>query len=212
MASLADFYPLILPECMGAPLPAVDSAIVRAAIRFCEQSLVWDVELDPIRPGSGVADYDLDLPRDSALVNLTEVKLDGTPLRPIASLASYASSGDGSAPIGYMQPTMTEIRLVPTPPAGYGDHRLTVRAALKPDRNPNSIDDSLFNEWADGIAAGARSTLKRQPGKAWTDLQGATIDASEFATEVLQARSRALHGHVRGSLSIRPVTLGGRPR
>jgi len=109
-----------------------------------------------------------------------------------------------------MQPDLTHIELVPTPEIGAGYELLELRAVLKPARNANKISDYLYNEWAEAIAFGALSILKRQQRQSWSDPQGAVADRQEFDRKMSEARNRALHGHVKGSLSARRIPFGGR--
>lgn len=198
---LDDFHPYILPEVMGAPIPAVNLAIIRAAREFCEKSLVWEVDIPSIAISNGVSEYDLSLPDESDLIHLTSVKLEGVTVCP-------GESQDGA--LRYRQPDLEHIELVPVPELGSGFKLLELRAALKPARNANKISHFLYNEWAEAIAFGALSILKRQQRQAWSDQQGALSDRQEFERKMSEAKNRALHGHAKGSVSVRRIPFGAR--
>ena len=200
MVNLESLHPYILPEVIGAPIPAVNLAIIRSAREFCERSLVWEHDIPAVPVASNVGCYQLSLP-SADLIHLTSVKLDGIP---VPSLSDASTVGC----LHYMQPDLEHIELVPVPEIGSGYKLLELRAALKPSRNANEISEFLFNEWAEAIAFGAMSILKRQR-QSWSDPQGAIADRQEFERKMSEARNRALHGHVKGSVSVRRIPFGG---
>ena len=203
MVNLESLHPYILPEVIGAPIPAVNLAIIRSAREFCERSLVWEHDIPAVPVASNVGCYQLSLP-SADLIHLTSVKLAGVPVPPLADDSKIEMLGCTH----YMQPDLEHIKLVPTPEIGSGYKLLELRAALKPSRNANEISELLFNEWAEAIAFGAMSILKRQR-QSWSDPQGAIADRQEFERKMSEARNRALHGHVKGSVSVRRIPFGG---
>ena len=70
MASIETLHPLVAPEVLGCPSITIDSAILRAAIEFCEKSTAWRELLDPITVVDGTAEYALTIPADARLVAL----------------------------------------------------------------------------------------------------------------------------------------------
>lgn len=208
MTPLASFYPYILPECMGAPIPLVDSAILRATREFCTHSTAWRVDLDPVPLANSISDYDLDLPTGSQLVVILDVKLDGTPLWPIEGTDGIEVTGSTSQP-RYTQQTLDQIHLTPEPAGLATGAALSVRAALKPTLDATSIEDFLFDEYVEDLARGAKAILKRIGGKAWTDINGGEADYAQFKQAYHGARIRAEQGSVRSSLRARPVKFGG---
>jgi hypothetical protein len=197
MAKHEAVYPLILPEAPGCPDPTVDTAINRACWEFCEGSLAWQEPLDEISVKAGTDTYEFDIPSGSVLVVLTRVALNGVGIEPI---------GVGNPrSFGYSMPTWLEVRLHPAPS---NDSILTMTAALKPVLNTTSLPEILTARYADAIAEGAKSYLKRMPGQAWSDPGGATASYQVFKQLTVAARISSEAGRMRGNMSVRPRVFG----
>lgn len=186
-----ELYPLILVEAPGCPEPTIDAAINRACWEFCEHSLAWQEDLDavPVRAGTDV--YEFDIPSQSLLVAIVSAKLDGSTI---------------DAGRSYSLPTWLEVRLHPTPG---GDGSLALRAALKPALNASSLPGILTTRYADAVAEGAKSRIKRMVGKAWSDPAGAAVCDQEFRRLTAEARIASEVNRVRGPVSVRPRAFGG---
>lgn len=202
------FYPMLLAELPGCPLPLVRSALNRSAAEFCAASLAWQEDLDPIQVATGIAEYELDLPADSQLVVIRkgELKINGRPLLPISNASAVNPSVTGS-PTHYFQRGYGAVGLYPNPSDATG-LLMTVRAVLKPTATASSLPAILADRYYEGVSEGAKAILKRMPGKAWSDPAGAALSYQLQKTEAAKARISNEAGFVAGSMSMTPRKYG----
>jgi len=212
MALYEDFFPYVLPDVVGAPEPLVVHHIRNACIEFCEKSLIITRDHDPITVVANTVDYDLEPPAGYLVVKVQKAWLDNNPLDPIAPdfvreasvynrLFSSYNPG-GSTPKGFLQKEERSISLWPMPDRKY-TNGLTLRVALKPTRASTTIEDVVFEDYAEVIAQGALYRLMASPGKAYTNPEMAGINKGLFDQGINVARQRATHGHVRSNLSVK---------
>lgn len=154
MAALTAFHSRILPMVPGCPEPTVNQAIIDSCIDFCERSHIITRKLDPVFTASSRSEVEFDLPDQSRLVRLTVVKVDGKDIDPSleAEIDPNGSSMVSGKPRVYGTTDEGTIRLHPVPDQRY---KVQAYAALKPSRAATSVDDELFEEWGEFIAAGA---------------------------------------------------------
>lgn len=212
MASYEDFFPNILTEVPGAAEVVVENAVRNACIEFCEKSLILTRDHDPITVAAGVVDYDLEPDTGYLVIKVQKAWLEDQPLTPMApdmvkqaatynrTFSSYQAGP--STPTHYLQKDERTISVWPVPDKQYANG-LTLRVALKPSRNSSSIDDVIFEDYAEVIASGTLYRLMASPGKAYTNPELAVVHKSLFEQGVNTARSRMIHGHVRSNLSVR---------
>lgn len=171
-----DFLPWVLPSCRGVPLSMARQEIRAAAIDFCEQSLCWVDSLDNVSVRGGVADYMVDPPtNDTTIAALIEVKRSGTTGR-LTPGRDY---------------TFNNVSMVLTlNPKPGGAYTLEMKAALRPARTSAGIAATIFEQFVDGIAAGAKARLLNVKGQAWSDPMMAREYASDFDDAVALARHK----------------------
>jgi len=212
MASYEDFLSRILIEVPGCAEISALLAIKDTCIEFCEKSLILVRDHEPITVYQNEVDYDLEAPAGMLVVKVMKAWMENSPIDPMfpdivrdASVynreySSYQAAA--STPRRYLQKSERTISVWPLPDKTYVNG-LTLRVALKPSRNSTSVDDVIYEDYADTIAAGALSKLMRSSGKPYTDLRLAEDRRREFMTGVNVARQRSGHGHVRSNLSVR---------
>ena len=202
------FYPLILAEAPGCPLMTVKTMINRAAAEFCDKSLAWQSDLDPIPLVSNVSEYALTLPADSQLVVIREgeIKLNGKRLTAIHTPEAIDPAVTGT-PSHYAQRTFTEVLLYPKP-VDVSGLLLTVRAVLKPTLTAATLPDVIANRYYEAITEGAKAFLKRMPNQPWSDPAGAATAYQLFGIKTAEARISAEMGNVAGSMTMKPRLYG----
>ena len=212
MASYEDFFPYVLPEVIGAPEPVVLLAVRNACIEFCEKSLVLTRDHDPITVLPNIVDYDLEPPRGYLVVKVQKAWIENNKIDPLAPdfvrdasvynrlFASYQSAP--STPTAYLQKEERTITIWPVPDRKL-TNGLTLRVALKPTRSSDTIDDVIFEEYAETIASGALTRLMSSAEKPYTNMDMAVVHQAKFMQGVNVARQRAGHGHVRSNLSVK---------
>lgn len=212
MAAYEDFFPYVLPEVAGAAEMVVEQAVRNAVIEFCEKSLVLTRDHDPITVKAGIVDYDLEPPTGYIVVKVMKAWLENQPLDPLAPdfvreaavynrlFTSYQSAA--STPRAYLQKDERTISIWQVPEKDY-KNGLTLRVALKPTRASTDVEDVIFEDYAETIASGALSRLMMSPGKPYTNAELAGAHRLMFQQGINVARSRAVHGQVRSSPSVK---------
>lgn len=204
MATHDVFYPLILAELPGCPLPLVRSTINRAAKQFCDRSKAWTETLDPVPVRAGVTEYEIEAPTDALLGVLTSVKLDGRKLDPSVE-GRAADWGNDGEPTRYAMPVIGLIELDRAPTKS---GLLTLRAVLMPSLSAETLPDVLADRYFEAIGEGAKSLLKRMPNQPWSDPAGAQLAEITFNTKTDEARIEVDFGFVQGSMRVTPRAFG----
>lgn len=212
MAAYEDFFPYVLPEVAGAAEMVVEQAIRNSVIEFCEKSLILQRDHDPITVLQGIVDYDLEPPTGYLVVKVMKAWLENQPLDPLAPdfvreasvynrlFSSYDAAP--STPRAYLQKDPRTISIWQVPDKKYSNG-LTLRVALKPTRASTTVEDEIFEDYAETIASGALSRLMLSPGKPYTSPDLAAFHKAQFERGVNVARTRAIHGQVRSNLSVK---------
>lgn len=212
MAAYEDFLSRVLIEVPGCAEISALLAIKDTCIEFCEKSLILVRDHDPITVYQNEVDYDLEAPAGTVVVKVMRAWIENTPLDPAfpdvvkdASVYNRLYSSFQAAPSmpqRYLQKSERTISVWPLPDKTYSNG-LTLRVAVKPTRDSTSVDDVIYEDYADVIAAGALSKLMRSSGKPYTDLRLAEDRRREFLSGLNVARQRSSHGHSRSNLSVR---------
>lgn len=168
MAALADFERFVLPLVEGAPAPAVEDAILDAAVEFCTRTRLLRTFLDPLTLVPGTTEYELDPPEaDSQIVDVTAAWLPEGPLEPATRPELEELFPDGWA---WRQVGTTAevrrfycrlpgfIRLVPAV-AAKAPRALRLEVAYAPTRSARELADVLLNRYAEQLANGALARL-----------------------------------------------------
>ena len=212
MAALTDFHPYVLPQVPGCPEPTVDLAIRSALIEFCEKTLIVQRDLDPVTVVKGIVDYDIDPPTGQLVTRVLRLWFKDRELTPTApdnvhnaevynTLFSGADK-ERSDPRMFIQKDERTFTIYPIPKDTVANG-LTVRVALKPTRTTETVEDVLFEDYAETIAQGALFRLLSMPSKPWTNGPGASAALTLFTTGINTARQRAARGHTRADVRIR---------
>jgi hypothetical protein len=213
MTPYESFFPYILPEVPGAPEPVVLMAIRNSCIEFCERSLILTRDHDPISLIPKVIDYDLDPPiSETVIIKVQRAFVEGSPINALApdhihipaiyNRAYEDYEENPSTPQYYLQKDERSITVWPVPDKRYRNG-LTMRVAMKPTRSSESVDDVIFEEYAEVIASGALQRLMSSAGKPYSNIQMAAVNKMMFDRGVNNAKLRMNAGHTRAALSVK---------
>lgn len=209
MVLLSKFLPFVLPHVPACPDITAEQAILSSCIEFCMQTLLVQ-ELSTQTVTAGVTDYTVDVPASSILVRVLGVIHEDTWLTPTSvenMRSGVALRGDigksqatDSTPKVYFQktPTSEDITLYPVPVDTLADG-LAIRAAFAPSRSATSVDDVLFNNWVEPIAAGAVARLMVIPSQPFSAPALAGVYRSQFDVATRKAAIVARSGQVAAS-------------
>lgn len=207
---IEEFLPELYLEADGCPQAVALNALRNTLRTFCELSEVWQEDLDDISLLASTAEYDLDPPVDTEISHVSAVRYGEEPVTLTTELEKNARDSGwrirtGTSVIEAIA-TPTIIRVIPIPTAD-DSTALTVTAALRPSLSAITCADVL-QKWNEPIVAGALARLKKIPSKPWTDREAVTAYVMEFKRGVGDARSAALRGHARRSLTVKPRVFG----
>lgn len=214
MATYEDFLSRVLIEVPGCSEISALQAVKDTCIEFCEKSLILTRDHDPVTVRGGVMDYDLEPPSGYLVVKIMKAWLNHLALGPLPpdfvfdaavynrEFAEYQDAS--STPTRFLQKDERTVSLWPLPDKDHVNG-LTMRVALKPTRSSTSIEDVVFEDYAETIASGALGRLLSSVGKAYTNVSAAALHKGMFIQGLNVARQRATHGHVRANLSVKLV-------
>jgi hypothetical protein len=214
LISIDKFLPLLAPLCPEAPETLTRQTIARSAQEFCRRTnILQDIATASAR--EQVGEYSVDLPNTQVQVNqLLGVAFRDTPMRLVGSqdvTLPMALRGEvdgvqvlyGLPQAAYFKtPSGDTFWLYPVPDVTTVG-ALTVRASFAPKLTATSLDDILFNEYADAVVNGAAFRLGSMPRQPWTNPNASQYGAV-FEREVLKAKRDASMGRVKSTLAVQP--------
>jgi hypothetical protein len=211
MLNLDVFLTRLLPSVNGCPEPLARRALIDSAIEFCEETGVVRVTTDSVATQSGTSVYTVDIPTGQLVVNVQRAwygsrELTAAPDSQVANVQAYiseAATDIGQEPIYFIEFMPGEVTLFPTPGAS-ANGELVFRASTKPARSATSVENVLYEDWVEPIVSGALARLHATPDTPFFSASAAGYQASLFRLGINRARSEALRGRVRTSISVAP--------
>lgn len=214
MAALSKFLTYVLPHVAGCSDPMAEQVIRSACIEFCSKTLIVQ-ELTTSSLLAGAQDYDIDVPANSVLVKVLGVLVEDAWIKPSSienvrsGLALRGATTNTTVATGtphvYFQktPTSDTISVYPVP-AVTVTNGLAIRAAFAPSRSSSTVDDVLFEDWVEDIAAGAVSRLLLMPGQPFSMPAMAGAYRAQFDMGVRSASIQARSGQIAVSSRVQP--------
>lgn len=188
--ALSAFTPYIAPDVPGCPEPLIDDAVRRAAIEFCEKTraLREAVSFNTVAD----QDYVTLAPTGGDVARLYKVMYGDEELEPTTRF-DFDEDGDTGQPLEYYIEPPNTLRLYPVPDAIYA---MVAHVAVKPDRDATTLDDVLYNNWRDEIAAGAKAKLLKMSKQPWYDQAAADTAKTDFQAAIDKAAHKRATGNV----------------
>ncbi|NIT57171.1 MAG: hypothetical protein GWN00_13340 [Aliifodinibius sp.] len=194
---------LVAPDVMPCPDPIIEREVISTILDFCKKSNVlqreFEVELD-------VDDIDDEMQNcidinieefagDLRLVSLLELMVDANAYIPYkrdirTTITNYDYVKDEEYKY-YWLPDNRNIRLFDMKVT---DSLVWMKASFKPLRTLDEIDDFLFEDWSEGLVAGAKWKILSMPNKEWTDFKTASYYRSEYRRYLSQAKQAVVRG------------------
>lgn len=211
MKNHSDFLDYVLPHVPGCTNEMALLEIKNTIIDFCEKSLILQEDHDPVTAIANIMDYDLEPPKDRLVVKIMSAWFKGNPLDPIAPdevhtpsiynqrSGALVNKGD---PRQYLQKDARTFSVYPIPQKTDAQS-ITMRVALKPTRSATTIDDLIYEEYAETVGRGAVSRLAISPGKPYSDEKLAAVSNALYLAGLNVARDRAQKGYVRSSKQVK---------
>lgn len=211
MKNHTDFLDYVLPHVPGCTNEMALLEIKNTIIDFCEKSLILQQDLDPITTIPTISEYDLEPPNDRLVVKIMKMWFKGIALDPRALDEIYTPSAfntrsgalvERSDPRFYYQKDLRTFSVYPIPDVK-DSLSLTLRVALKPTRSATTIDDLIYEEYAETIGRGAVTRLALSPGKPYSNAQIGAASNALYIAGLNVARDRAQNGYVRASKQVK---------
>ena len=167
-----------------------------ATIELCENTEIWQTELDPISAIASVWAYDLEPPTNTSIHRiLTLIDQEGRRLDPVTSGMMDHRSPDwrktpGKPEFFIRQDEESEIWLGP-PPATSIVNAYLLRVVLKPSMSSSSASNFIMTDYRDTIVYGAIARLLRMPDRDWSNFKTAAVYYSMFQEQLNIAEKRA---------------------
>jgi hypothetical protein len=189
---------------VGCPEPLAQQALVDAAINFCEVTQTVVTDLDPVNVRAGVRNYELDLPSQSQLSQISRVWYKGRRLGAVPAIDANDVEALSGEPVYYYSTSVDELLVLTLYPMPAEDAagELQVRATTKPTRSATSLPNVLYNRWAETIVNAALERLHSMPGMAFTDPAKAAVLQARLRHEMYVARVDAMRGGIVSSLTV----------
>jgi len=188
-----DMVSLLPYHIAGCPDFVAEKAIKDAVLSFCKRSGAYRATLDPIMTVSGLFEYDVDLPKNTNIVEVHSVTLGDKEIEPDteqgATHANPKWRTEKATPTNYIRTDNKTLYLVPAPIKA-GDV-VTVYASIKPTLSATSISTSFVEDYVDGIMAGALANLFNAHDMPWANPQRAMKHEAEFEAHIRDARNKA---------------------
>jgi len=200
------FYPYLIPLVPHVADPVAEQAIRDACIEFCKGSMIWREPIDPISSIAGEAVYEFDIPTGAALAHIVDLYYDARYLwkKSVSEIAAKYSRDwmqRSGTPIAYTMLNSDEITLVPNPDKSL-PNALTGVLALAPSRKSTTVNDYVYEDYAEEIARGAASKLMAIPNQQWSDLKTALMYRKQFVSDIANARGHVNQAHMQAPISV----------
>jgi len=212
MKSHNDFLDYVMPHVPGCTVNMALHEIKSTIIDFCEKSLVLQETLDPITVIRNTQDYDLEPPKNRVVVKILNGWYKDKRLTPkgtdeisdpsvYSSVISDVDPSRGDPKIVTQKDPRT-FTLYPAPEESV-TNAVTLRVSLKPSRGTDSIDDFIYEDYAETIAHGAIARLALSPDKPYYSEKLAVAREALYRSGLNVARDRALKSFVRANKQVK---------
>lgn len=210
MQELDAFLSRLIPSVAGCPDMLARRSLVDSAITFCEATHIIRVTSFPQPALAGIGAYEIDIPRDHKVCAVLRAWFGPRELAPMAEdmmheVRTFTRNATGASqqqgePSHFYESAPGEVSIYPLP-LQTQSNMLTFRVATKPARAATRLDDVLAEDWIDAVVYGARAKLHAMPGQFYTSATIAADCAAHFTRAIGRAKSEALVGRNRASLT-----------
>lgn len=190
MTPLGDFFPLVAGQCPRVMDAIMRDAIRDAAITFCRRTKLFP-NADTIITQASESVYDV-LALDGVVHEVQSVQRDLQRLEPLSQydfMALNLHATDG-LPTAFYVNASNQLVLGPIPDAS---ETLTANVFARPSDTATTLDDLLWSDWRQAIAAGARAMIRRNHAP-WDDPQKEAKDLAHFDEAITQANVERARG------------------
>ena len=215
--------PYVHPYVLGAPDEVILQAIRTSTIEFCRRSaILHDVNVLDIQ--KGVRDYPLETICDYEIVRIFQVSSrnkmiwqysPSIMMTPSSNFGTDVMLGFGGyygswyydgAGLGYtfyvQQPNLIILNVIPDKD---DPKELVVEFIVQPKQDGCTLDNGLYEAWAEGIAYGAITRLLMMPNTSWFSMPTAKEYQIKYRNELARARTAVDLNFTSGPAMMRTV-------
>lgn len=201
------FFPEVIPYVRDVPEIVALNAIRNACIEFCEETRYLQVDNDPVALIANQSDYDLDADTGYKVIDIVTAWAGDQFLIPksVEELSRIYRTTDWrnnkGNPYYFYRTRMTSVSLVPMPTESSTTSKsyLKCRVAVAPSRSSTTIDDDIFERFAEVISHGARARLYEMANQPFHDPKSALAFRKKFNDDIADVRTRVNKGLTRAS-------------
>ena len=216
---LTAWTPEILTQVVGVPVPGINYAVRKAAIKFCEETLLWTFTLDRITIVANIGAYDLTVPgiQHGEVVNIDNVKFkehgaDDDQFRRLDPISEtqqdLIDSGSwqfltSPNPNAYYSSFLNkQLNFYQIPTAG-STEGLLVKVNLRPTIDAVDLPDFLYNDFKEGIKHGALEVLFGSKAMAWYDIEKSMYHGAMIKNSYSDGKQDKITGPTKRPMQVR---------
>jgi len=216
---LTAWSPEILTQAVGVPAPGIKYAVRTAAIKFCEETLLWTLTLDRISIVADTGTYGLTLPalQDGQIINIDNVKFkeNGASddqfrrLDPISETQQdLIDSGSWSFlsspnPQNYYSDFVDKKLNFYQIPSESSVSGLLVKVNVRPEIDCDDLPDFLYRDYRQQIKHGALEILFGSKAMAWYDLEKSMYHGAMFKDAYADGKQDKISGPTKRPMQVR---------
>ena len=212
MKNHTDFLDYVMPQVPGATPDMALLEVKNTIIDFCEKSFILQETLDPVTSIDGIADYDLEPPNNRRVTKILKAWYKGRELVPVSfdeinTPTAYNANAPGAPirredPRNIFQKGPDVFSVYPIPNETLAN-AMTLVVALKPTRGTDTIDDVIYEDYAEIIGHGTIARMAISSTKPYYDPKLAMAREALYRAGLNVARDRALKNYVRVSKHVK---------
>ena len=215
-STLADFMPYIQSDVIGVNRPTLERMIRLTIVEFCEKTWILTKGITHTVDSD---DPDTDM-FDSIIINtkgyfryhrpfaIKELRVDGVPwdmkYMEMTNDSNYIEDMRGSGTKIFEIYNTYSIRIAPFSSSA----EVFIVAAFVPLLDMTYVDDRIYNDWVEAIAAGVKMRLMDTPGKFYTNHPAANRWERIYRSKISDARRRMNKQHSGQSGHVNPREFG----
>lgn len=191
-------YDEVLIDVPGVPADVALNAIRNTAIEFCDRTMCWVVDADPISSVAGLSVYQFEPENGSEVAGVIQANYSGSRIYPMTASQlddEYSQnlwSEQTGVPRYYLIEQPEEFILVPIPSESV-DSAIKMKVSLKPTRTSSGMERWVIDKYFDTLAHGAKARLCAMHKKPWTDSGQANFHTEKFEQGITAASAHSSH-------------------